>query len=73
MLPRWNPALAVSDFGYQTSITRFKLQISVLSVLGFDPMYFWGWVVLLFVLFSGNPGFTAGRVADPARGDPGGG
>ncbi|KZV27316.1 hypothetical protein F511_25174 [Dorcoceras hygrometricum] len=33
----------------------------LLSVLGFDPMSLWGLVVFLVVLFSGNPGFTAGR------------
>ncbi|KZV16761.1 hypothetical protein F511_40801 [Dorcoceras hygrometricum] len=40
----------------------------LLSVLGFDPMSLWGLVVFLVVLFSGNPGFTAGRGFSPAGG-----
>ncbi|KZV39119.1 CDP-diacylglycerol--inositol 3-phosphatidyltransferase 1 [Dorcoceras hygrometricum] len=48
---------------------KYKL----LSVLGFDPMSLWGLVVFLAVLFSGNPGFTAGRGFNPAGGAPGGG
>ncbi|KZV38923.1 hypothetical protein F511_14193 [Dorcoceras hygrometricum] len=49
------------------------LRIKLLSVLGFDPMSLWGLVVLLSVLFSGNPGFTAGHGFHPAGGAPGGG
>ncbi|KZV55715.1 hypothetical protein F511_26929 [Dorcoceras hygrometricum] len=45
----------------------------LLSILGFDPMSLWGLVVLLPVLFSGNPGFAAGRGFNPAGGAPGGG
>ncbi|KZV42742.1 hypothetical protein F511_32516 [Dorcoceras hygrometricum] len=45
----------------------------LLSVLGFDPMSLWGLVVLLPVLFSGNPGVAAGRGFNPAGGAPGGG
>ncbi|KZV31331.1 hypothetical protein F511_15159 [Dorcoceras hygrometricum] len=45
----------------------------LLSVLGFDPMSLWVLVVSLDVLFSGNPGFTAGRGFSPAGGAPGGG
>ncbi|KZV36677.1 hypothetical protein F511_33498 [Dorcoceras hygrometricum] len=45
----------------------------LLSVLGFDPMSLWGFVVFLVLLFSGNPGFTAVRVFSPAGGAPGGG
>ncbi|KZV44309.1 hypothetical protein F511_38669 [Dorcoceras hygrometricum] len=44
-----------------------------LSVPGFDPMSLWGLVVFLVVLFSGKPGFTAGRGFSPAGGAPGGG
>ncbi|KZV51217.1 hypothetical protein F511_16107 [Dorcoceras hygrometricum] len=43
--------------------------IQLLSVLGFDPMSLWGLVVLLPVLFSGNPGFAAGRGFNPAGDD----
>ncbi|KZV25497.1 magnesium chelatase subunit H [Dorcoceras hygrometricum] len=45
----------------------------LLSVLGFDHMSLWGLVVLFYVLFSGNLGFTAGRGFNPAGGVPGGG
>ncbi|KZV17123.1 mitogen-activated protein kinase kinase kinase YODA-like [Dorcoceras hygrometricum] len=45
----------------------------LLSVLRFDPMSLWGLVVFLFVLFSGNSGFTSGRGFNPAGGAPGGG
>ncbi|KZV56631.1 myosin-11-like [Dorcoceras hygrometricum] len=48
-------------------------RIKFLSVLWFDPMSLWGLVVLLLVLFSGNPGFTSGRGFHPAGGAPGGG
>ncbi|KZV51441.1 hypothetical protein F511_35286 [Dorcoceras hygrometricum] len=44
----------------------------LLSVLGFDPMSLWGLVVFLVVLFSGNPGYTAGRGFSPAGGAQGG-
>ncbi|KZV20986.1 hypothetical protein F511_38191 [Dorcoceras hygrometricum] len=47
-------------------------QQMLLSVLGFDPMSLWGLVVLLPMLFSGNPGFTAGRGFNPAGDAPGG-
>ncbi|KZV35476.1 seed linoleate 9S-lipoxygenase-3 [Dorcoceras hygrometricum] len=43
----------------------------LLSVLGFDPMSLWDLVVLLPVLFSGNPGFAPGRGFNPAGGAPG--
>ncbi|KZV19140.1 hypothetical protein F511_41507 [Dorcoceras hygrometricum] len=48
-------------------------RVGLLSVLGFDPMSSWAWFVSLFVLFSGNPGFTAGCGFNPAGGAPGGG
>ncbi|KZV30297.1 elongator complex protein 1 [Dorcoceras hygrometricum] len=46
-------------------------RVGLLSVLGFDPMSLWGLVVYLVVLFSGNPGFTAGRGFNPAGGASG--
>ncbi|KZV22661.1 hypothetical protein F511_09355 [Dorcoceras hygrometricum] len=45
----------------------------LLSVLGFDPMSLRGLVCSFVVLFSGNPGSTAGRGFNPAGGAPGGG
>ncbi|KZV18829.1 hypothetical protein F511_09652 [Dorcoceras hygrometricum] len=47
-----------------------RIRPPLLSVLGFDPMSLWGLVVFLVVLFSGNPGFTAGRGFNPAGGVP---
>ncbi|KZV27993.1 hypothetical protein F511_27319 [Dorcoceras hygrometricum] len=40
---------------------------------GLTPCPSGAWFVSLFVLFSGNPGFTAGRGFNPAGGAPGGG
>ncbi|KZV42459.1 hypothetical protein F511_25437 [Dorcoceras hygrometricum] len=48
-------------------------RVRLLSILGFDPMSLWGLVYFLVVLFSENPGFTAGRGFNPAGGAPGGG
>ncbi|KZV36985.1 hypothetical protein F511_20960 [Dorcoceras hygrometricum] len=48
-------------------------QYKLLSVLGFDPMSLRGLVCFFVVLFSGNPGSTAGRGFNPAGGAPGGG
>ncbi|KZV48795.1 hypothetical protein F511_09216 [Dorcoceras hygrometricum] len=44
-----------------------------LIILGFDPMSLWGLVCFFVMLFSGNPGSTAGRGFNPAGGAPGGG
>ncbi|KZV14630.1 hypothetical protein F511_42239 [Dorcoceras hygrometricum] len=45
--------------------------VLLLSVLGFDPMSLRGLVCFFVVLFSGNPGSTAGRGFNPAGGAPG--
>ncbi|KZV40804.1 hypothetical protein F511_16536 [Dorcoceras hygrometricum] len=47
--------------------------VLLLSVLGFDPMSLRGLVCFFVILFSGNPGSTAGRGFNPAGGAPGGG
>ncbi|KZV28157.1 hypothetical protein F511_10171 [Dorcoceras hygrometricum] len=54
---------------------------SCCSLLFYSCSPYWGltpcpsgaWLFSLFVLFSGNPGFTAGRGFNPAGGAPGGG
>ncbi|KZV43307.1 phosphoenolpyruvate carboxykinase [Dorcoceras hygrometricum] len=62
-----------SDTPADNSSRNHNDQKLFLSVLGFDPMSLWGLVVFLVVLFSGKPGFTAGRGFSPAGGAPGGG
>ncbi|KZV29285.1 hypothetical protein F511_25050 [Dorcoceras hygrometricum] len=57
--------LPVSD-----SVPRVTLSLTSELNPGFDPMSLWGLVVSLFVLFSGNPGFTGGRGFNPAGGAP---
>ncbi|KZV31221.1 hypothetical protein F511_09415 [Dorcoceras hygrometricum] len=51
----------------------FFCYISCSPYWGLTPCPSGAWFVSLFVLFPGNPGFTAGRGFNPAGGAPGGG
>ncbi|KZV58517.1 hypothetical protein F511_26464 [Dorcoceras hygrometricum] len=48
-------------------------ELSCSPYWGLTPCPSGPWLFSLFVLFSGNPGFTAGRGFNPAGGAPGGG